>query len=84
MSRYCFSNPADLTQTVSFGWDHALGYFYDICDSDDEVIEEKCSRFDHLSGVDLHNRLMQLLGENADNHERFTRQLKSMLMDVEF
>jgi hypothetical protein len=49
MSRYCFTHPENPEHVVSFGFDHALGYFYDIADLEDEVIEEKCTTFNKLT-----------------------------------
>lgn len=84
MSRYSFSHPKNPSHTVTFGFDHALGFFYDICDAEDEVLEEKCSLFNKLSGIQLHTRLTNLLTGDVNNQTRFKSQLDAMALDLSF
>lgn len=84
MSRYCFTHPENPEHVVSFGFDHALGYFYDIADLEDEVIEEKCTTFNKLTGIDLHSRLLSIIGANASLKQRYARHLDAMAMDRSF
>ena len=54
MSRYTHRISRVPNVTFNFGYDHALGYFYDKFDEDDEEsLEEKCSLFDNLTGPQL-------------------------------
>ncbi len=84
MSRYSFSHPKNPSHTVTFGFDHALGFFYDICNDEDEVIEEKCSRFNQLSGIQLHTILTNLLTGDVKNQTRFKPHLNAMALDLSF
>ncbi len=64
MSRYVIKNQ-ETNRTLSYGFDHALGYFYDITDSsknDDEpgyLIEEKCYFLNKLSRNDFAKVLLE-------------------------
>jgi hypothetical protein len=84
MSRYCFTHPENTELVVSFGFDHALGYFYDIADREDEVVEEKCTTFNRLTGIDLHSRLLSIMGSNTSLKERYSRHLDAMALDRSF
>lgn len=54
MSRYSCVLSSDPEITLNFGFDHALGYFYDIYNEDDEeTIEEKCTLFNKLTSKQL-------------------------------
>ncbi len=58
MSRYTVENKEE-KRSLTYGWDHALGYFYDITDTskteDDPefLIEEKCVFINRLSRNDF-------------------------------
>ncbi len=64
MSRYVIKNQ-ETNRTLTYGCDHALGYFYDITDSsknDDEsgyLIEEKCYLLNRLSRNDFAKVLLE-------------------------
>lgn len=54
MSRYSCVLSSSPKITLNFGSDHALGYFYDIYNEDDEeTIEEKCTLFNKLTSKQL-------------------------------
>lgn len=60
MSRYSCVLSSDPTITLNFGHDHALGYFYDMYNEDEEeIIEEKCSMFNKLTS----KQLLQVLAD---------------------
>jgi hypothetical protein len=51
MSRY--SKKLQENKVLNYGWDHALGYWYDIIDHSEKepkLVEEKCSRFGSSRG----------------------------------
>ena len=84
MSRYCFTHPENTELVVSFGFDHALGYFYDIADREDEVVEEKCTTFNRLTGIALYRRISSIIANNAILLNRFKSQLDAMTLYMEF
>ena len=64
MSRYTIENVGE-NKSLTYGWDHALGYFYDITDTskneDDPgfFIEEKCSFINKFSRNDFSEILIK-------------------------
>jgi len=52
MSRY--TKKLESGNTIVYGWDHALGYFYDIWENygtkDERCIKERCSLFGMAKG----------------------------------
>ena len=64
MSRYTIKNEKE-NRSLTYGWDHALGYFYDITDltknEDDSgfIIEEKSSFINRLSRNDFSELLIK-------------------------
>lgn len=64
MSRYTIKNEEE-KKVLTYGWDHALGYFYDITATDkteDEpgfLIEEKCSFINRFSRNDFSEVLIK-------------------------
>lgn len=84
MSRYSFPHPTLEKCTVSFGYDHVLGYFYDILNTEDEVIEEQCSRFNNLTGIQLHSKLIDIIGNDTQLRDQFIHELNSMSLDWGF
>jgi len=58
MSQYQIESAIDC-QLILFGYDHALGYFYDIYDAQDEPTSGESSAFDGLTGVGLIERLWE-------------------------
>ena len=64
MSRYWFQKQtANGDITVSYGYDHALGYFYQEESADGVLLTDLDSLFGGLTGVQLAERLCG--GENA-------------------
>lgn len=54
MSRYSCIISTNPKISLNFGSDHALGYFYDIFNEDEEeIIEEKCTMFNKLTSKQL-------------------------------
>lgn len=52
MSRYTVTLAEN--KSFNFGYDHALGYWYDIFDEAEEfTIVEKCAKFNKLTGNEL-------------------------------
>lgn len=47
MSRY--TKKLENNRTLIYGWDHALGYFYDLCENygtkEEKFLKERCSMF---------------------------------------
>lgn len=81
MSRYTYNLSLNPRINLSFGHDHALGYFYDIFDEDEEeMIEEKCSLFDNLTGA----ALAELLKAKIKNVEtsRYGKMIPLLRMDM--
>jgi hypothetical protein len=62
MSRHAIYNSEKNLQ-LNYGWDHALGYFYDIVDmtqdedSEKFILEEKSSAMDDMSRKEFHQIL---------------------------
>lgn len=81
MSRYTINMEGNTT--FNFGFDHALGYFYDKFDEVEEVtLEEKSSMFDKLTGFELSQVL-----ENTFSREklaRFAGCISRMKLDLDF
>lgn len=52
MSRY--TKKLDTGNTIVYGWDHALGYFYDVWENygtkEEKCIKERCSLFGMSKG----------------------------------
>ena len=71
MSRY--TKKLDSGQTIIYGWDHALGYFYDVWENygtkEEKCIKERCSLFgmakselvDAISEIKANPNFMQAL-----------------------
>lgn len=77
MSRYSCLLSSDPEITLNFGFDHALGYFYDIYNEDDEeTIEEKCSMFNKLTSKQLLEVLKSKF--NASQYERFLQKMERL------
>jgi len=80
MSRYVYNLSLNPRINLSFGSDHALGYFYDIFDEDEEeMIEEKCTLFDKLTGAQLFDVLKAKI-KNVEQ-SRFSHMLANLLID---
>jgi hypothetical protein len=71
MSRY--TKKLDSGQTIAYGWDHALGYFYDVWENygtkEEKCIKQRCSLFgmpknelaDAISEIKANPNFMQAL-----------------------
>lgn len=83
MSRYTFPCASNPDHTFSFGFDHALGYFYDIYDEQlDVMVEEKSSMFDRLTGIHLAIKIQENISENMKN--RYSSCISRMQLDLDF
>lgn len=64
MSRY--TKRLDNGNTIIYGWDHALGYFYDVWENygtkEEKCIKERCSLFGMSKG-----ELLDAIGEIKAN-----------------
>lgn len=83
MSRYTFLSKHNRKHEVAFGHDHALGYFYDVFDNENEkVIEEKSDRFSGLTGL----QLFEAISRHASDMtlQRFDSQIAMMKLDNMF
>jgi hypothetical protein len=56
MSR--FNANTTTAETFVYGWDHALGYFYEIWENED-MKEEKCYLFNRLSRGEMLEKMVQ-------------------------
>lgn len=82
MSRYSCVLSSNPTVTLNFGHDHALGYFYDIYNEDEEeIIEEKCTMFNKLTSKQLFEVLKSKF--NASQYERFLQKMEMLAGDME-
>lgn len=83
MSRYTFTSKHNRRHEVSFGHDHALGYFYDVYDNENEkMLEEKCDRFNGLTGLQLLDAVTHHASEVTIM--RYANQFSQMKMDCPF
>ncbi len=58
MSRYSFQKQTESSEaTISYGFDHAMGYFYQEAGENGEMIINLDSLFSSLTGVQLAERL---------------------------
>jgi len=77
MSRY--TKKLDNGQTVTYGWDHALGYFYDIWENygkvDEKCIKDRCSLFG-MSKLELLDAIGEIKAEaNPDFFQKLALDL---------
>lgn len=63
---------------VSYGYDHACGFFVQVLDKDEELLLDRDSMFHNLTGVDLVEKLIDLGLAIPDMH------YSSMMMDMPF
>lgn len=88
MSRYTFMHPHLRHHEVAFGFDHALGYFYDVVETTEEgeenMVEEKSSLFNRLTGIQLNIRLKEIMQGNEMLLRRFEKCLDRMALDLDF
>ena len=83
MSRYTIFLDSEGTKTFNYGFDHALGYFYDIFDEiEEKIIEEKCSKFDNLTGFELADKMENTIPK--DVLARLVDKLTKMKLDFAF
>jgi hypothetical protein len=58
MSRYTFQKQRENNiMTIAYGYDHAMGYFYQEANADGELLVDLDSFFSKLTGVQLAERL---------------------------
>ena len=89
MSRYQTSRKG---QTIAYGFDHMCGYFYQLFDAEDELLEESDSLFDNLTGPRLaetlcggEDALIAVLSNTADPPSGVDREhLDAMMLDISF
>jgi hypothetical protein len=82
MSRFTSYIQGNRNLSLNFGFDHALGYFYDVFDEVEEYeVVSKSSLFNHLTGLELAAVIEEKLGEKAN---RFQVEISKMSLDLPF
>jgi hypothetical protein len=90
MSRYTFQKTDDQNNPVwiSYGFDHACGYFYQEFDAEDECLLDLDSLFGGLTGVQLAEHLCGKenipLPEETPPHDIPSHHITRMMLDLPF